>query len=94
MFKLMQFKEDTAVFVEKMRQLLADGQKPRAARFLATAFCNYYRGESQVSIQLSEIDCIDEEHQHLFFNMMLLRSYGFRGDSELHELYLQCKKCI
>ncbi|MGF1747032.1 hypothetical protein [Vibrio minamisatsumaniensis] len=95
MLKLIEFKEETTVFVKKMTRLLSISDNSRAAIFLATAFCNYYRdGGSLSAVQLSDIDYIDEEYQELFFNMMLLRSYGFRGDSKLHELYLQCKQYI
>lgn len=94
MFKLWALKEETTIFVEKMTLLLVDDKQPRSAQFLAAAFCNYYHPEVKPKIDLSEIDRIDSEHQELFFNMMLLRSYGFRGDSELSELYLLCKPYI
>lgn len=91
MVNLSLLKEDTTVFVQRMKELLAGGERPRAARFLAKAFCNYYRDGREALIDLSEFDRIDEEHQTLFFSLMLLRSYGFRSDHELHELYLLCK---
>lgn len=92
MMNILQLKEDTTVFVQKMQTLLKNGEHPRAAYFLARAFCNYYRDGSNLAIDLSEIDRIDDNHQTLLFNMLLLRSYGFRGDNELHELYLLCKE--
>ncbi|EGR2919321.1 hypothetical protein V4T84_000012 [Vibrio parahaemolyticus] len=94
MFKLIEFKEETTVFVDKMMALLSVGKDSRAANFLASSFCNYYRSGSHEPVQLSAFDYLDEEYQELFFNMMLLRSYGLRGDSELHKLYVKCKQFI
>lgn len=92
--ELLGLKLTTTELAHEMEQVLALCDSHRAKHFLCAAFCNYYIRSCEHEVDLTQMDFIDTEYKQLFIHIVLHRHMGFRGDDELYQLLINCKKFL